>query len=170
MYGDVIEELDWSVGQSARCASIRRIERNTLVLFTSDNGPWLPFRDHGGSAGPLEAGERHYLGRRSANARDLLVAGTVRPGVVAGIGSALDVLATVASLAGVAIPADRPLDSVNLSAALKGTGPSGRNELFYYWDDELRAVRKGQLQGALHHQRRVRRPRAARHAQPAIAL
>ena len=52
-------------------------------------------------------------------------------------------LATAASLAGAPIPRDRPIDSVDLSAALRGAGPSARTELFYYWDNELRAVRKG---------------------------
>ena len=56
IYGDVIEEIDWSVGQGARRAATAGIERRTLVVFTSDNGPWLPFRDHGGSAGPLRRG------------------------------------------------------------------------------------------------------------------
>jgi len=69
--------------------------------------------------------------------------GTVRPGVVTGIGSGLDLLATAASLAGARVPADRPIDSIDLTAALTGSGPSPRNELFYYWDSELRAVRLG---------------------------
>jgi arylsulfatase A-like enzyme len=57
MYGDVIEELDWSVAKCSMRFDPQGIERNTLVLFTSDNGPWLPFRDHGGSAGPLKQGK-----------------------------------------------------------------------------------------------------------------
>lgn len=60
-----------------------------------------------------------------------------------GIGSGLDLLATAASLAGARLPADRSIDSIDLTAALKGTGPSARHELFYYWDSELRAVRRG---------------------------
>ena len=143
MYGDVIEELDWSVGKVLDALRSAGIERNTLVLFTSDNGPWLPFRDHGGSAGPLKQGKGTTWEGGVRTPAIFWWPGTVRPGVVTGIGSALDVLATAASLAGVPLPADRPIDSVDLSAALRGTGPSGRNELFYYWDNELRAVRKG---------------------------
>lgn len=56
IYGDVIEEIDWSVGKVLDALRAAGVERNTLVLFTSDNGPWLPFRDHGGSAGPLKQG------------------------------------------------------------------------------------------------------------------
>ena len=54
IYGDVIEELDWSVGKVLDVLRAAGVERNTLVLFTSDNGPWRPFREHGGSAGPLK--------------------------------------------------------------------------------------------------------------------
>lgn len=57
MYGDVIEEIDWSVGEVLDALRDAGVDRNTLVLFTSDNGPWLPFRDHSGSAGPLRGGK-----------------------------------------------------------------------------------------------------------------
>jgi uncharacterized sulfatase len=55
--GDVIEEIDWSTGQVLDALRAAGIDRRTLVIFTSDNGPWLPFRAHGGSAGPLRAGK-----------------------------------------------------------------------------------------------------------------
>jgi len=143
IYGDVIEELDWSVGKVLDALRSAGIDRNTLVLFTSDNGPWLPFRDHGGSAGPLRQGKGTTWEGGVRTPAIFWWPGTIRPGVVTGIGSALDMLATAASLAGAPIPRDRPIDSVDLSAALRGAGPSARTELFYYWDNELRAVRKG---------------------------
>jgi uncharacterized sulfatase len=143
MYGDVIEEIDWSVGKVIDALKAAGVERNTLVLFTSDNGPWLPFRDHGGSAGPLKQGKGSTWEGGVRTPAIFWWPGTVRPGVVTDIGSGLDLLATAASLAGVRVPADRPIDSIDLAAALKGTGPSGRHELFYYWDSELRAVRRG---------------------------
>ena len=68
--------------------------------------------------------------------------GTVRPGTVTGIGSGLDLLPTAAALAGARLSADRILDGVDLSAPLRGTGESPRHTIFYYWDSELRAVRK----------------------------
>jgi arylsulfatase A len=147
MYGDVIEEIDWSVGRILDALRAAGVERNTLVLFTSDNGPWLPFRDHGGSAGQLRNGKGTTWEGGVRTPAIFWWPGTVRPGVVTGIGSGLDLLATAASLAGAAVPADRLLDSVDLSAALKGSGPSARSVLFYYWDSELRAVRKGQYKG-----------------------
>jgi arylsulfatase A-like enzyme len=143
MYGDVIEELDWSVGEVLDALRATGVDRNTLVLFTSDNGPWLPFRDHAGSAGPLKEGKGTTWEGGVRTPAIFWWPGTVRPGVVTNIGSALDVLATAAALAGAKLPADRLLDSVDLSSALKGAGPPSRNELFYYWDNELRAVRKG---------------------------
>jgi arylsulfatase A len=142
IYGDVVEELDWSVGKVLDAIRSAGIERNTLVLFTSDNGPWLPFRDHGGSAGQLKQGKGTTWEGGVRTPAIFWWPGTIRPGVVTGIGSGLDVLATAASLGGARLPADRPLDSVDLSPALTRNAPSPRRELFYYWDSELRALRK----------------------------
>ena len=144
LYGDVVEEIDWSVGKVLDALRVAGIERNTLVLFTSDNGPWLPFRDHGGSAGQLKQGKGTTWEGGVRTPAIFWWPGTVRPGVVTGMGSGLDLLATAASLAGARVPADRVIDSIDLTAALRGAGPSPRNELLYYWDSELRAVRKGQ--------------------------
>ena len=143
MYGDTIEEIDSSVGKILDALRAAGIERNTVVLFTSDNGPWLPFRDHGGSAGPLKQGKGTTWEGGVRTPAIFWWPGTVRPGVVTGIGSALDLLTTAASLSGARVPADRRMDSIDLSAALIGSAPSPRHELFYYWDSELRAVRKG---------------------------
>jgi uncharacterized sulfatase len=143
MYGDVIEELDWSVGAVLDAVRATGIERQTLVLFTSDNGPWLPFRDHGGSAGPLRQGKGTTWEGGVRTPAIFWWPGTIRPGIVTGMGSGLDLLATAAALAGVPAPTDRPTDSIDLSPALKTSAPSPRNELLYYWDSELRAVRKG---------------------------
>jgi uncharacterized sulfatase len=143
IYGDVVEEIDWSVGQVLDALGRAGIERNTLVLFTSDNGPWLPYRTHGGSAGQLRGGKGTTWEGGVRTPAIFWWPGTIEPGVVTGIGSALDVFATAAALARVSVPSDRRLDSVDLGAALLHGAPSPRHELFYYWDSELRAVRKG---------------------------
>ncbi len=57
IYGDVIEEIDWSVGQVREALEKNGVAENTLVVFTSDNGPWLSFNTHGGSAGLLREGK-----------------------------------------------------------------------------------------------------------------
>lgn len=143
MYGDVIEEIDWSVGQVLDALRAAGIEQHTLVLFTSDNGPWLPFRHHAGSSGPLKEGKGTTWEGGVRTPAIFRWPGTIEPGIVTGIGSGLDLLATAAALAGATVPDDRRLDSLDLTAALKGSGPSGRTDLYYYWDSELRAVRKG---------------------------
>ena len=143
IYGDVIEELDWSVGQVIDALRAAGIDRNTLVLFTSDNGPWLSYRSHGGSAGPLKEGKGTTWEGGVRTPAIFWWPGTVRPSTVTGIGSALDLLATAATLSGATLPTDRTIDSIDLSRTLTGTSPSPRDELFYYWDSELRAVRVG---------------------------
>ena len=143
IYGDVIEELDWSVGQVIDALRAAGIDRNTLVLFTSDNGPWLSYRSHGGSAGPLREGKGTTWEGGVRTPAIFRWPGTVRPSTVTGIGSALDLLATAATLSGATLPTDRTIDSIDLSRTLTGTSPSPRDELFYYWDSELRAVRVG---------------------------
>jgi uncharacterized sulfatase len=141
MYGDVIEELDWSVGRIVDALRAAGLERDTLLLFTSDNGPWLPFRHHAGSAGPLREGKGTTWEGGVRAPAIFSWPGTIPPGTVTDLGSGLDLLATAAALAGAELPRDRPLDSVDLTPALEGTGPSPRTQLFYYWDSELRAVR-----------------------------
>jgi uncharacterized sulfatase len=143
MYGDVIEEIDWSVGAVLDALHAAGVAGNTLVLFTSDNGPWLPFRTHGGSAGPLREGKGTTWEGGVRTPAIFWWPGTVRPGVVTEMGSALDIFATAAALARVAVPNDTVLDGFDLTSVLTSAGPSRRTELFYYWDSELRAVRRG---------------------------
>jgi arylsulfatase A len=143
IYGDVIEELDWSMGQVLDALRAAGIERRTLVVFTSDNGPWLPFGTHGGSAGPLRDGKGTTWDGGVRTPAIFWWPETVRPGVVTDIGSALDLLPTAAAFTGAPLPADRVLDGVSLTAPLIGSGRSPRQQIFYYWDDELRAIRHG---------------------------
>jgi arylsulfatase A len=142
MYGDVVEEIDWSAGQVLDALRAAGIDSRTLVVFTSDNGPWLPFETHGGSAGPLREGKGTTWEGGVRTPGIFWWPGTVKPGTVTDNGSALDLLPTAAALTHARLPADRVLDGVDLSAPLRGTGPSPRHTIFYYWNSELRAVRK----------------------------
>lgn len=142
MYGDVIEEIDWSVGAVLDALRAAGIDRNTLVLFTSDNGPWLPFREHGGSAGPLREGKGTTWEGGVRTPAIFWWPGRLRPGVVNDLGSALDLFATAAALAGVTLPAGDVLDGYDLTPVLTRGEASPRQEIFYYWDSELRAVRR----------------------------
>jgi arylsulfatase A len=143
IYGDVVEELDASTGRILDALKSAGIERNTLVVFTSDNGPWLAFDAHGGSAGPLRSGKGTTWEGGVRTPAIFWWPGTISPAVVTDIASAMDLFTTAASLSGGHVPADRAIDGVDLTAALRGSGPSPRTLLYYYWDNELRAVRKG---------------------------
>jgi arylsulfatase A len=143
IYGDVVEEIDWSAGRIVDALRAAGIDRRTLVVFTSDNGPWLPFKTHAGSAGPLRAGKGTTWEGGVRTPAIFWWPGTIKPGVVTDVGSAMDLLVTAARLAGAAPPGDRPIDGVDLGAVLTGGGHAPARTLFYYWDSELRAVRKG---------------------------
>jgi arylsulfatase A-like enzyme len=143
IYGDVIEELDYSTGRILDALKAAGLDRNTLVVFTSDNGPWLPFGPHGGSPGPLREGKGTTWEGGVRTPAIFWWPGTIRPSVVTDIGSEMDLFATAAALAGAALPTDRVIDGVDLRRLLNGTGSNLGRVLFYYWDDELRAVRKG---------------------------
>jgi arylsulfatase A-like enzyme len=143
IYGDVIEEIDWSAGRVVDALKAAGLERRTLVVFASDNGPWLPFGAHGGSAGPLRDGKGTTWEGGVRTPAIFWWPGTIRPAVVTSIGSAMDLFTTAIKLAGGDVPADRPIDGVDLRAVLTGGAPSPRQMNFYYWDNELRAVRKG---------------------------
>ena len=142
IYGDVVEEIDASTGRVLDALESAGIERNTLVVFSSDNGPWLPFGAHAGSAGPLREGKGTTWEGGVRTPAIFWWPGTIRPAVVTGIGSAMDLFTTGTKLAGAEVPADRIIDGVDLRATLTSGAPSPRHLLFYYWDNELRAVRK----------------------------
>lgn len=144
LFGDVIEEIDWSVGRILATLKELRLDERTLVFFTSDNGPWLIFDEQGGSAGLLRDGKGSTW---EGGMREPTLAwwpGTIKPGSVCrDVASTMDLFATASSLAGAELPTDRVLDSYDLSPILRGTGGSGRELLFYYRGYNLMAVRKG---------------------------
>lgn len=143
LYGDVMQEIDHSVGQILQTLRDLKIDENTVVLFTSDNGPWLVFDTHGGSAGPLRAGKGTTFEGGQRVPTIFWGPGIIKQGVVTEMGSTLDIINTFAAMSGTDIPSDRKMDGYDLSPALMGTGKSPRNE-FYYWDfAELHAVRVG---------------------------
>lgn len=144
LYGDVIEEIDWSVGQILATLRSEGLAENTCVVFTSDNGPWRSQLDHGGSAGLLREGKGTTWegGMREPTLMwwpGKITANTVSPQ----LGCTTDLLATFASLSGASLPDDRVLDSYDLSPVLLKNEPSPRESLFYYRGYELMAVRMG---------------------------
>ncbi len=146
IYGDVIEEIDWSVGEVRRALDEAGVSEETLVVFTSDNGPWLRFKHHGGTAGMLRDGKGSTWEGGMREPTIMAWPGTIEPQIVHEMGATLDLLPTFVSLAGGSLPDDRTFDGYDLSAFLKGESKTGpRDEMFYYHGEQLFAVRKGQF-------------------------
>jgi arylsulfatase A len=144
VYGDVIEELDWSMGRVLETLRQLKLDRQTLVVFTSDNGPWAVYNEQGGSAGLLRGAKGGTFEGGMRVPAIFWGPGLVKRGVVAELGSTLDLLPTLCGLAGVTAPADRVLDGYDLTAALRGTGHSPRQTMFYHRGVKLYAVRHGE--------------------------
>lgn len=121
LFGDVIEELDWSVGEVLKTLRDNGLEENTLVIFTSDNGPWLSKKKMAGSAGPLKDGK---FSTYEGGCRVPCIAwqpGTVPAGVTCDAQiSTLDFLPTFAAIAGAEVPADRVIDGFDIRDVLAG--------------------------------------------------
>ncbi|WP_339876408.1 sulfatase [uncultured Algoriphagus sp.] len=143
LYGDVIEEIDWSVGEILNALKENGLDQNTYVIFTSDNGPWLVYNEQGGSAGPLFGGKGTSYEGGVRVPTVIWGPGNVKPGVISKIGSTLDLLPTITSLAGTKMPQDRVYDGLDLSPVIRGEESTPRDEMFYYHGDRLFAVRKG---------------------------
>jgi arylsulfatase A len=143
LYGDVVEEIDWGVGRILDTLRREGLADNTFVIFTSDNGPWLIFNEHGGSAGPLREGKGCTFEGGMREPCIMWWPGKIKPGVVHDMGATMDVYTTILTLAGAEVPSDRVVDGLDLSPALFGTGPSPRKKMFYYRGAKLYAVRKG---------------------------
>jgi arylsulfatase A len=142
LYGDVIEEIDANVGRLIDALRELRLDRHTIVVFLSDNGHWAPYREQAGSAGLLRGAKGSNWEGGVRVPAIFWGPGLVKPGVIMGIGSQLDLLHTFASLAGAAAPTDRPLDGYDLSRSLREGAQSPRDTVFYY-GAQLVAVRKG---------------------------
>ncbi len=144
LYGDVVEELDWSVGEILQAIRDLKLEEETLVIFTSDNGPWLVMNEEGGSAGLLREGKGSTW---EGGMREPTIAwwpGTIAAGqVTQSLATMMDILPTAAELCEWQIPEDRTFDGVSLLPIFNDTQAEVREVVFYYLGAELFAVRKG---------------------------
>jgi len=147
LYGDVIAELDWSLGQVIQTLQEQGIDRDTLIWFTSDNGPWIEkhLGDYGGSAAPLRGSKMMTWDGGPRVPCIVRWPGHVPAGRVSGeIVSTLDVLPTVARLAGADVPEDRTIDGRDVSDFLLGRSEtSPRKRYYFYCYTHLQAVREG---------------------------
>ncbi|UCC97744.1 MAG: sulfatase-like hydrolase/transferase [Phycisphaerales bacterium] len=143
LYGDVVQEIDHGVGRILDTLRREGLAENTFVVFTSDNGPWLTFDQHGGSAGLLREGKGCTFEGGMREPCVMWWPGRIKPGVVNDMGATMDLYTTILTLAGVKVPTDRIVDGLDLSPALFGTGSSPRKTMFYYRGAKLYAARKG---------------------------
>ena len=145
LYGDVIMEIDWSVGQILQTLKQNGLDDNTLVIFTCDNGPWLSYGDHGGSALPLREGKGTMW---DGGCREPFIArwpGKIPPGSVCRETAAtIDLLPTLAHLADAPLPKNK-IDGKNIWPLLAGEkGAKTPHEAYYfYYGRQLQAVRSG---------------------------
>jgi arylsulfatase A-like enzyme len=143
LFGDVIEEIDWSVGQVLQTLRDLQLDRNTLVVFTSDNGPWLSYDQQGGSAGLLRGGKGGTFEGGMREPTIFWWPGTAEPGVKPGLATTMDILPTFLELAGSSVPGDRIIDGYSLAAVLRSEAVSPRQKVLYYRGTEIYAARKG---------------------------
>jgi len=145
VYGDVIQEIDASVGEIVKTLKEKGFYENTLIIFTSDNGPWLSYGNHGGSAGKLRGGkfdvfEGGFRVPCVISWPDEITPGTVIDELI----STIDLLPTLAEFSGYSLP-DNKIDGLNVAPLLTGKKfDSLDNRMFYFHNNlELKAVRKG---------------------------
>ncbi|MCM8532164.1 MAG: sulfatase [Lentisphaeraceae bacterium] len=143
-YTNVIEHIDAEVGRLLKTVNDLGLDKNTYIIFTTDNGPWLRFKNHGGSALPLRDGKgTTYDGGQRV---PCVMKG---PGISAGsttdeIMGTIDILPTIAKLAGVELKTRGPIDGVDASQLILGSKKSPRNEFVYYSSrGELNGLRQG---------------------------
>ncbi|MFA5688822.1 MAG: sulfatase [Kiritimatiellales bacterium] len=142
LYGDVMMEIDWSVGEIIKKLKEHQLEENTLVIFTSDNGPWLSFGNHAGTCHGLRGGKGTAWEGGIRVPAIMRRPGAIPAGTVCNeLVSSMELLPTIIAQAGAPAP-EKPLDGFDISALLAGTNPaSPRKNLYYYYKpNELRAV------------------------------
>ena len=139
----MVEELDWSVGQVVDTIRELGLAENTLVLFSSDNGPWRIRGLRGGSTGLLkgEKGSTWEGGMREPTI--FWWPGRISPGTVYDMGATLDIFPTILKLAGVEMPTGRIFDGHDLAPRLFKNQPGPRNIMYFYRGVTLFAIRKG---------------------------
>jgi arylsulfatase len=145
LYADVIQEIDYSVGRIMQTLKEEGLDKNTLVIFTSDNGPWLNFGNQAGSSGGFREGKGTIFEGGQRVPCIMRWTGTIKPGMVCNqLSSTIDILPTIASLTGTSLSANK-IDGVDLSPLIKGdlTASPRKNFLYYHRKNSLEAVRIG---------------------------
>jgi arylsulfatase A-like enzyme len=161
-FGDWVEEVDWSVGRVLDTLRELKLDENTLVVFTSDNGPWLVKGQDGGSALPLRGGKGSTW---EGGVREPSLAwwpGKIAPGSVCdAVAGTIDLLPTCVKLAGGTVPEEPVIDGRDISPLLFGQTKESQREAHYYFSGyNLQAVRRGRGSWPLSHSQ-THRPKAS---------
>jgi arylsulfatase A-like enzyme len=151
LYGDVIEELDWSVGEIMKRLKELKLDEKTLVVFSSDNGPWLTQGPDGGSPGPLFQGKFTSWEGGQRIPTIAYWKGIIKPRTYTGLATLMDWLPTFAELAQAKIPGDRILDGADLKAVLIDGGKRQNEEFFFFEGARLFCYRSGDYKMILPH-------------------
>lgn len=157
LFGDVVMEVDWSVGRILDALRKNGIDQNTLVIFTADNGPWLNYGNHAGSAGPLREGKGTMWEGGYRVPCVMRWPGRIPPGTKCDeFAVTMDLFPTIANLIGATVPTDRVIDGKDIWPLMSGEeGARSPHEAFYcYYGRELRAVRDRQWKLVFPHQYR----------------
>lgn len=169
LYGDVVQELDWSVGEILKELKALDLDENTLVMFTSDNGPWLMMQENGGSAGLLFEGKATTY---EGGMREPMIAwwpGKIPANVInESLATSMDILPTIMGMAGIEMPTDREFDGMDIQDLLYGKKENIRDVIYYYHADQLRAIRKGSWKAHFVTQRSYSREPAVAHDPPLL--
>lgn len=147
LYADVICEIDWSVGEILKALAEQNLDDQTLVIFSSDNGPWLSYGHHAGSAGPLREGKGTAWDGGVRVPCLMRWPGKIPAGRVCHEPAmTIDIFPTVARLTGAELP-NHQIDGSDIWPLLTGDGEAEasakRKPYFFYWNNELHAVRLG---------------------------
>jgi arylsulfatase A len=169
LFGDVVTEIDWSVGEITATLKQLDLYDNTLLVFTSDNGPWLVYGDHGGSAGPLREGKGTTFEGGMREPCVMRWPAKIPAGRVCDkLTSTMDLMPTFAAIAGGDIPANRIIDGEDISPLIEGrSGAKSPHEAFYYYSRrELQAVRSGRWKLHFPHKYRSGKGKTPSHGIP----
>ena len=167
IYGDAVEELDWSVGQVMATLRETGLAENTLVFFTSDNGPWLIMGSQGGSAGPLKDGKGSTWEGGMRVPGIAWQPGRIKPGVTHELASTMDLFTTALTLGGARTP-DVPVDGMDISPLLYESKALPQRPFFYYRGDKLFACRLGEWKAHFSTQTGYGQPKADAHEPPLL--
>lgn len=146
LYGDVMMYIDWSVGQVVKTLKEDGLADNTLIIFTSDNGPWLKFGNHAGSAGGLREGKSTTFEGGMKEPTIFVWPGIIPEGTICNkLASNIDILPTLAAITGAPLPKLK-IDGVNILSLLQGEPNADPHKVLYYYfmSNDLMAVRYGQ--------------------------